>query len=135
MFNLVVNILFNLTNCTNDTCFLKRFHNLFIIFSICIVIYMHSTYILQLIIFDCPIPVMVLTFFCQSVFKAQLLSNNIDVTDLLRHSLKGRLTFSAISPLFLGKFGRSLRFCYLGFDEEAISDGKMAHYRVFRGGF
>ena len=31
------------------------------------------------------------------------------------------------------RFGRSLRFCHLEFDKEAISDGFMAHSRVFRG--
>ena len=32
------------------------------------------------------------------------------------------------------RFGRSLLFCYLDFDTEAISDGFMANYRVSRGG-
>ena len=32
------------------------------------------------------------------------------------------------------RFGRSLQFCSLEFDNEAIYDGFMAHSRVFRGG-
>ena len=43
---------------------------------------------------------------------------------LLSHShTKSRLALSAISPFFVDPFGRSLRFCYLEFDKEAISDG------------
>ena len=37
------------------------------------------------------------------------------------------LAFLAMSPLF----GRSLRFCFLEFNEEAIYDGVMAHFRDF----
>ena len=48
------------------------------------------------------------------------------------HSLTGRLAISAISPLFVNRNERSLRFCNLEFDEEAISDGFMAHSRVLR---
>ncbi len=51
----------------------------------------------------------------------------------LTYSLTGRLAVSAISPLFVVRFGRSLRFNHLEFDKEAISDVFMAH-RVFRGG-
>ncbi len=50
----------------------------------------------------------------------QLLSNYIDVAD----SLAGRLAVWAISALFVVQFGRSLRFCYLEFDKEALFDGK-----------
>ena len=38
-------------------------------------------------------------------------------------SLMGPLDLTAISPLFVDRFGRTLRFCYLEFDKEAISDG------------
>ena len=64
--------------------------------------------------------------------KAQLLSNYIDVTE----SLTGRLAFSAISPLLVDRFGRSLRSYHLEFDNEAIDDGFMPHSRVLgvRGG-
>ncbi len=58
--------------------------------------------------------------------NTQLLSNYIGVTDSLPH---GRLALFAIFPLFLVRFGRS----HLEFDKEAISDGFMAHFRVFRG--
>ncbi len=34
----------------------------------------------------------------------------------------------AIYPLCVDRFGRSLRFFHLAFDEEAISDGFMAHF-------
>ena len=37
--------------------------------------------------------------------------------------LAGRLAISAIPPLFVDRFGRSLWFCYLEFDKEAIFDG------------
>ena len=56
--------------------------------------------------------------------EAQLLSNYIDVTDSLSHG-----------TLSVDRFGRSLRFCNLEFDVEAIFDGFMAHFRVFRGSF
>ena len=35
-----------------------------------------------------------------------------------------------IYPVFVDRFGRSLRFCHLEFDMEAISDGFMVHIRV-----
>ena len=61
------------------------------------------------------------------LLEARLLSNYIDVSDSLRHlltrSLTGRLAFSPISPLFVVRFGRSFRFCYLEFDKKAIYDG------------
>ncbi len=34
-----------------------------------------------------------------------------------------RLAFQPIYPLFVDRFGRSLKNCRLGFDKEAISDG------------
>ncbi len=37
-------------------------------------------------------------------------------------SFPGRLAISDISPLFVDRFGRSLRFCHLEFDKEAIYD-------------
>ncbi len=36
--------------------------------------------------------------------------------------LTERLALSAVFPLFVNLFGRSLRICHLEFDEEAISD-------------
>ncbi len=36
--------------------------------------------------------------------------------------LKGRLASSSISPLFVDRFGRSLRFCPLYFEYDANSD-------------
>ena len=42
------------------------------------------------------------------------------------------LAFSIMSPLFVDRFGRSLRFCHLKIDTVAISDGcwsKMAMHR------
>ena len=50
-------------------------------------------------------------------------------------SQTGRLTFSTISPLFVDRFKRSLRFGHLQFDQEAISRGFMSHSRVFRVSF
>ncbi len=42
----------------------------------------------------------------------------------LTHSLTmSRLALSALSPLVVNRFGRSLRLCYLEFDKEAISAG------------
>ncbi len=43
----------------------------------------------------------------------------------------GRLTLSAISPLFVDRVGCSLRFCHV--ELTRISDSFMAHSRVFRG--
>ena len=48
------------------------------------------------------------------------------------HLFTGRLALSAMYPLFLGRFRRSLRFRHLEFDKEVISDGFMAQFRVFR---
>ncbi len=46
-------------------------------------------------------------------------------TKLLRlaSTLTGRLSSLTISPLYVDRFGRSLRFCYLEFDKKVISDG------------
>ncbi len=41
----------------------------------------------------------------------------IDVTDSLTQR---SLTFSAIIPLFVDRFGRSVRICHLEFDKEAM---------------
>ncbi len=49
------------------------------------------------------------------------------------HSLTGRLAVSAISPLFVIRFLRSLRVCHLEYVKEAILVGFMAHSRGFRG--
>ena len=59
----------------------------------------------------------------------QLFSNYIDVTDSLRPSLTGCLAVSTISPLFVDRFGRSLRG-YLQFDKEIISDEKSHIFRM-----
>ena len=40
---------------------------------------------------------------------------------------------NVISPLFVDRFGRSLQYCYLEFDKEAIFDDFMAHSRNFKG--
>ena len=40
----------------------------------------------------------------------------------------GRLAFSTIPPLFVDRFFRFPRFCYLEFDKEAISDGMRRDY-------
>ena len=61
--------------------------------------------------------------------KAQLLCDYINITDSLTH---GTFDFSAIFPLFVDRFGRSLRVFHLEFDKEAISDNcrsKNARYR------
>ncbi len=47
------------------------------------------------------------------------------------HSLMRRLAVSVLSPLVVDRFGRYLRICHLEFNEEAISDGCMAQYRIF----
>ncbi len=67
------------------------------------------------------------------MFTARIFLNNIissvskwldrEITDSLPHSLMGRLAISTISPLFVDRFWRSLRFCYLKFNKEALSDG------------
>ncbi len=45
-------------------------------------------------------------------------------TLFIPHSLThGRLAFSALSSLFVGRLGRYLRFCPLLFEKEAIVDG------------
>ena len=50
------------------------------------------------------------------------------------HSLTHKcLAFLAKYPLFVDRFGRSLRFSHLEFDKEAISEYFMAHSRVHRG--
>ncbi len=51
------------------------------------------------------------------------------------HPIKVHLANSAISPLFVDRFGRSLQLCHIDFDEEAISDGLITHSRVFREDF
>ncbi len=63
--------------------------------------------------------------------RCVLLPNYVDVTDSLRHSQD--VWLFRPYPLFVGRFGHSLRFYNLEFDEKAISDGFMAHSRVFRG--
>ena len=62
-----------------------------------------------------------------AVSKVHFLYNNIDS---LTHNVT--FTFMTISPLFVYRCGRSLRFFQKEFDKEAISDGKRSkndHYR------
>ena len=51
------------------------------------------------------------------------MSQTQPLTPSHRHSLTGRLAISAISLLFVDRFGRSLRFCHLEFVKEEIYDG------------
>ncbi len=46
-----------------------------------------------------------------------------------------RVSLTHKSPLFVDQFGSSLLFWNIEFDKEAISDGFVAHFRVFRDGF
>ncbi len=52
----------------------------------------------------------------------------------LTHSLTRRLAVSAISPLFVVRFDRSILFYYVEFEKEAINNGFIAHSSVLRGG-
>ncbi len=61
------------------------------------------------------------------LLEAQLPSNHIDVTDLLRHTVT---YISAISSLFVDRFERSLWFCHLEFDKEANYDKKRSEIAV-----
>ncbi len=45
------------------------------------------------------------------------------------HSLASRLALSTIYPLFVDRFGRSLRFLYIEFDKEAMYDGQRSENR------
>ncbi len=49
------------------------------------------------------------------------------------HSLTALFAVSAISLLFVDRFGRSFRLCHLEFDKIAMYDSFMAHSHVFRG--
>ena len=40
-------------------------------------------------------------------------------------AMTSRLAFSTISPLFVDRFGRFLRFCHIEFDKGGIFDGCM----------
>ena len=51
-------------------------------------------------------------------------------TPSVTHSLTERLALSAIYLLFVDRFRRSLLFCHLKFNKEAISDGIIAHSRI-----
>ncbi len=55
-------------------------------------------------------------------------------THSLNPSFNGRVPLSAVSALYVDRFGRSLRFCNLEFDEETIFYGFKAHFRVYSGG-
>ncbi len=71
--------------------------------------------------------VMSSNFQSQLVLQHQKLSFSI-ITQMsqiysVSHSLTVSLAFSAISLLFVIRFGRSLRFCHLKFDKEAIYNG------------
>ena len=46
------------------------------------------------------------------------------------HSLTGRLAASAISPIFVVRFGGVLRIFHVEIDKEVIYDGIMARSRV-----
>ncbi len=50
------------------------------------------------------------------IFLEAQLFNQIDVTDSLPSLTTSRLVFPTISPLFVDRFGRSSRFCYLEFE-------------------
>ena len=50
------------------------------------------------------------------------------ITPSLTHKL---LAFSSIYPLFVERFGRSLRFCHHEFYNEAISDAFIHVFLVF----
>ena len=68
--------------------------------------------------------------------EAQLLSNYIDVTDSLRPSLThGTFSYNAHISVVVDRFERSLRFCYLEFDMEAISDICRSENAQYRWGF
>ncbi len=56
-------------------------------------------------------------------------------THSLTPSLTRCLSLSAITLLFVDRFGRSIWPSQLEFDEKASYDGLMAHSRVFRRGF
>ncbi len=59
-----------------------------------------------------------------AVSKVHFLNNNIES---LNHNVT--FTFMTISPLFVYRCVRSLRFFQKEFDKEAISNGKNDHYR------
>ena len=63
------------------------------------------------------------------LFKSLTSLLHIYVTD----SVTGHLAFSSIYPLFVNRFGRSLRFCHMELDKEAISDGFMEFSSVLEG--
>ncbi len=44
-------------------------------------------------------------------------------THYLKLSLTGHLAISALSPLFVDRFGRSLLFCHQEFDKEVMYEG------------
>ncbi len=72
----------------------------------------------------------VFNIFCNDSFvEAQLLSNYLDVTESLTHSLTKRLALSHISVV-CGSIWMTLRFYHLEFKKEAISDSFMAYSRV-----
>ncbi len=47
------------------------------------------------------------------------------------HSITERLADLGHISVVVVRFGRCLKFCHLEFDKKAISDGFMAHSRVF----
>ena len=75
------------------------------------------------------------THACSCYAPASLFVFRSSVTDSLVPSLThSHLAFSAKSSLFVVRFGRSLRFCHLGFDKEAISDGCRSEIVRYRWG-
>ena len=67
------------------------------------------------------------------IFIALFLEAQLDVTThSVKPSLAGRLAISALSPLFVNRFGRSLRFCHLEFNKKAISDSHMSKNTRYR---
>ncbi len=48
------------------------------------------------------------------------------------HSVTGCFVISSISPLFMDRFGGSIRFCHLDFDKDGISEGKKGIPRGIR---
>ncbi len=52
--------------------------------------------------------------------------------DRCHRLIHGTFCSLAISPLFVDRVKRSLRFCQVEYDKEAISDCFVAHSRIFR---
>ncbi len=72
---------------------------------------------------------------CNLILEANLLSNDIDVTDSLPQSITHE-TFNSFGHISVAvdRFGRYFRFCHNEFDEKAISGGFMALLVLLVGG-